>query len=75
VADNGEGIMEEFHQKIFTIFQTLETRDKLESVGAGLAIVKKILEENGGAIWVESKPKQGAKFYFKWLIDANNKNV
>lgn len=70
VADNGEGISEAFHQKIFTIFQTLETRDKVESVGAGLAIVKKIIEENGGTIWIESEVGKGAKFYFKWLIPS-----
>ncbi len=68
VADNGSGISKEYHQKIFTIFQTLETRDKVESVGAGLAIVKKIVEENGGAVWIESEEGAGAKFYFKWLI-------
>jgi len=71
VADNGEGVSEEYHQKIFTIFQTLETRDKVESVGAGLAIVKKIVEENGGTIWIESEVGKGAKFYFKWLIPEN----
>ncbi|MFZ4797651.1 MAG: sensor histidine kinase [Bacteroidia bacterium] len=68
VSDNGEGVSEEYHQKIFTIFQTLETRDKVESVGAGLAIVKKIVEENGGTIWIESEAGKGAKLYFKWLI-------
>jgi signal transduction histidine kinase len=68
VADNGEGISAKYHQKIFTIFQTLESRDKIESVGAGLAIVKKIVEENGGAIWIESEEGKGAKLYFKWLI-------
>jgi len=68
VADNGPGISEEFHQKIFTIFQTLETRDKLESVGAGLAIVKKIVEEHGGKVWLESKENVGTKFYFNWPI-------
>jgi light-regulated signal transduction histidine kinase (bacteriophytochrome) len=68
IADNGAGISKEYHQKIFTIFQTLETRDKVESVGAGLAIVKKIVEENGGAVWIDSDEAKGAKFYFKWLI-------
>lgn len=71
VADNGSGISKEYHQKIFTIFQTLETRDKVESVGAGLAIVKKIVEENNGSIWVESEEGAGAKFYFKWLLPEN----
>ena len=71
IADNGDGIPEEFHQKVFTIFQTLESRDKLESVGAGLAIVKKIVEENGGTVWIESEIGKGAKLYFKWLIPTD----
>jgi signal transduction histidine kinase len=66
IADNGLGIATEYHSKIFTIFQTLEARDKLESVGAGLAIAKKIVEENNGEIWVESEKGKGAKFYFTW---------
>lgn len=71
IADNGDGIPEEFHQKVFTIFQTLESRDKVESVGAGLAIVKKIVEENGGTVWIESEKGKGAKLYFKWLIPTD----
>jgi light-regulated signal transduction histidine kinase (bacteriophytochrome) len=70
ISDNGLGIPKEYHEKIFTIFQTLETRDKVESVGAGLAIVKKIVEENNGGIWLESKEGEGSKFYFKWLIES-----
>jgi light-regulated signal transduction histidine kinase (bacteriophytochrome) len=66
IADNGIGIAAEYHNKIFTIFQTLEARDKFESVGAGLAIAKKIVEENNGEIWVESEKGKGAKFYFTW---------
>lgn len=72
VADNGSGISPEYHKKIFTIFQTLETRDKIESMGAGLAIVSKIVEENGGYVWVESDEGLGAKFYFKWPIPKEN---
>lgn len=66
IADNGQGIAPEFHDKIFTIFQTLETRDKFENVGAGLAIVKKIIDEYGERIWLESEPGKGARFYFTW---------
>lgn len=66
IADNGPGIAPEFHEKIFTIFQTLEARDKLESIGAGLAIVKKIVEENNGRVWVESDGIKGSRFYFTW---------
>lgn len=66
VADDGPGIPPEYHEKIFVIFQTLEARDKIESTGVGLSIVKKIIEENGGTIKVESVPGQGARFIFTW---------
>ncbi|HCA43187.1 MAG TPA: PAS domain-containing sensor histidine kinase [Bacteroidetes bacterium] len=65
VSDNGNGIDKQFHDKIFVIFQTLQARDKFESTGVGLAIVKKIIEEKGGKIWVESEIGKGAKFYFE----------
>lgn len=66
VADNGPGISAEFHEKIFTIFQTLERRDDVENIGAGLAIGKKIIEDYGGKVWVESSPGNGARFFFTW---------
>ena len=66
IADNGPGIPIEFHDKIFTIFQTLERRDDVENIGAGLAIGKKIVEDYGGKVWLKSEPKNGAKFYFDW---------
>lgn len=66
VADNGQGIEPEYHDKIFVIFQTLEARDKVEGTGVGLAIVKKIVEEKDGKVWVESAKGQGAHFYFTW---------
>lgn len=66
VEDNGPGIEPQYHEKIFVIFQTLNARDNFESTGVGLAIVKKIIEEEGGKIWVESDKGKGAKFYFSW---------
>jgi PAS domain S-box-containing protein len=71
VSDNGQGIDKEFHDKVFVIFQTLQSRDKVESTGVGLAIVKKIVEDKGGRVWVESSLGHGASFYFSWpkLID------
>ncbi len=64
IADNGAGIDEKYYKKIFQIFQTLQPRDKFESTGIGLSIVKKIVETCGGRIWVESEPGKGSEFYF-----------
>jgi signal transduction histidine kinase len=66
VADDGPGIDPEYHDRIFVIFQTLTERDTLESTGVGLAIVKKIVERQGGRITVKSAEGQGAKFSFTW---------
>ncbi len=66
VTDNGPGIDPRFHEKIFGIFQTLAARDKIESTGIGLTLVKKIVEEQGGAIILESAEGQGATFRFTW---------
>ena len=66
VADDGLGIDPQYHERIFTIFQTLQARDTIESTGIGLSIVKKIVEGQGGKIWVESQLSQGATFYFTW---------
>ncbi len=66
IEDNGPGIEEEYHQKIFQLFQTLYTRDEVESTGIGLSIVKKIIEEQGGKIWVDSVPGKGTSFTFTW---------
>lgn len=66
VADDGPGIPAEFHQKIFMIFQTLESRDKVEGSGLGLALVKKIVETQGGKIRLESTVGVGTTFYFTW---------
>ena len=66
LQDNGPGIDPRHYEKIFTIFQTLNPRDKVESTGVGLAIVKKILELEGGTISVESELGQGTTFTFTW---------
>jgi len=66
VKDDGPGIEAQYHQKVFSIFQTLKARDELESTGIGLAIVKKIVESEGGTITLESTPGEGTTFRFTW---------
>ncbi len=75
VSDNGPGIDPEFHEKIFVIFQTLAARDKVESTGVGLTLIKKIIEEQGGAIGVESAEGQGASFRFTWPKPAKEEKA
>ncbi|MBR8831665.1 MAG: Adaptive-response sensory-kinase SasA [Chroococcopsis gigantea SAG 12.99] len=66
VSDNGDGIDPQFHEKIFGMFQVLTRRDDKESTGLGLALVKKIIETEGGQITVTSGLGQGATFSFTW---------
>lgn len=66
VTDDGPGIDPAYHEKIFTIFQTLKARDQLESTGIGLSLVKKIVTSEGGTVTVDSEPGKGATFRFTW---------
>ncbi len=64
VADNGPGIDPKYHERIFRIFQTLAPRDELESTGVGLSLVKRIVEDSGGEVWLESDVGKGSTFFF-----------
>jgi signal transduction histidine kinase len=69
VSDDGIGIAPEFADKIWGLFQTLERRDKVESTGIGLSVVRKIVESQGGTTQVESDVGRGATFTFSWTAE------
>lgn len=64
IEDNGEGIPKEKLATVFQIFETAHTEERSDSHGIGLSIVKQLVEENGGKIWVESFPGEGSIFHF-----------
>ncbi len=64
VADNGMGIPETYREKVFEMFQTLESNSSTDSTGVGLAIVKKVVGGWGGNIWTEENASGGAVFKF-----------
>jgi PAS domain S-box-containing protein len=65
VSDNGIGIAEKHRDKVFGIFKRLHAGDKYGGgTGAGLAIVKKIIEQHKGRIWLDSEPGEGTTFHF-----------
>ena len=71
VKDNGIGIDPEYHNRIFEMFQTLREKDEKESTGIGLALIKRILDDQNCTIRVESTPGNGAEFIFTWPRNMN----
>jgi signal transduction histidine kinase len=68
VSDNGIGIAEQFVDKVFVIFQRLHGRDVYTGTGIGLALCKKIVEQHGGNIWIDTSYTEGTCFRFTMPI-------
>ena len=71
VLDDGPGIPPEYHELAFQMFQTLQSRDEVEGSGMGMAIIKKLVEWQGGRAWIESEEgKRGTAIHFLWPANA-----
>ena len=66
IADEGPGIEQRYHARIWELFQTLEPRDRCETAGVGLAVVRRVVEHLGGTVGLDSELGTGAAFRFTW---------
>ena len=64
VSDNGMGITKDHFEDIFLLFHRLQQHDEYQGTRMGLALCKKVVNQHGGKIWVESNSVQGCTFYF-----------
>lgn len=66
IKDNGIGIDPKYKEKVFGMFSRLNNKEKFEGTGIGLATCKKIVQQHGGKIWVESEEGKGSTFFI-WM--------
>lgn len=66
VEDNGPGVPPQFQEKVFEMFQTLKPRDQVEGSGMGLALVRKVVQQQGGTVRLDSDGSHGTRVSFTW---------
>lgn len=71
ITDDGPGISPRFRDKAFSMFQTLRPRDDVEGSGVGLALVKRVVQAEGGRVWVEDAQPRGARVRVDWPTPAS----
>jgi len=71
VTDNGPGIKPQYYDKVFELFATLKSKDEKETTGVGLAVVKKIVEDFGQKIWIESNESSQISFCFSYPMKSS----
>ena len=76
ISDTGIGIPKEKQDAIFESFTRIKHKTRIfEGTGLGLAISKNLIEQQGGKIWVTSKPNEGSTFYFDLVLELGETEV
>lgn len=66
IKDNGRGMAQRYHERVFQIFRSAQMEKLTGGRGVGLTLVKKIVERNGGEVWLESAEEEGTTVIFTW---------